>query len=294
MSDQSPPAEESADAPTPVPAKTKAKAAAKVAKPATSKAVIKPIRAAINSIDVVLGGGIVVDGKLHRKVTMESVTAGDRKVFGDPKMKSNGGKMITALLRRKIKEVEGLKKLDRFMLDNMLAMDRDQLVYELRRGTVGLKDFHESFTCIECSERNQVDFDPEEEIDDTFTSLSDTDRLEMDKGKCTFMVELPEYGFEGTFIYTDGKMQETIAGSAENANPFQLELEIIEMITLDFNGEGRIKADELENLNVEFITDLQNAIREHQFGYQLNPTATCFRCKTENRVRVNVLDFLFG
>jgi hypothetical protein len=258
--------------------------------------VVKSIRAAIKDVPIHLACGVLVDGKIYRDILATSIMAGDRKAFGESKNRNNGGKMITDLLTTKVRSFVGAKfpLHQRHLRDMMLSMDRDQITYELRKATVGDRPFEEIMTCVHCSSKNSVSVEAAE-IEESFRVMPDDVRLHLDsKGRCYFTVHVPEYGFHADFFYGDGKEQEYMAGTTnDKTNVFDMELHILSRLCLDWNGEGPISAEQLAEMDVDFIERLQDAIRDYEYGYNFTPLASCYSCGRFTKVRVNPLDFLF-
>jgi len=257
--------------------------------------VLKPIRSTLKTVDIELGCGLVHENKVHRIITVQSATVGDRKAFGAKQNRSNGSKMITELLQSKSIDAPGasFNLSGRWFQHEMLGFDRDQLCYEIRKATVGEKPFDEEVNCAHCGIPNHA-LVKVAEIEETFRPMPDEVRLNIERGKCVHKVELPEYGFTGVFAYSDGRSQEQLAEKvSEDGNPFETELEVISDMCLDFNGDGPITVEELTELDIEFLNDLQAEIQTHDYGYDFSPPVYCWKCKKPTIVRVNVLDFLF-
>jgi hypothetical protein len=256
---------------------------------------LKSMKATNREVTTTLAGGFVREGKVYDKVILSALTAGDRQVFGDAKLQKNGGKMITKLLASKIVEVPGFGQVSTMDVRETLSMDRDQMIMDLRNATVGDKPFVEKFTCQECGvEDNHVEF-PVEEVTDTFLKMPEAERLNIEGGKCVFKVDLPDYGFTATFAQPDGVHQEYISPKAQGkaSNAFQLELEVLAKLCIDWNGEGRIGVPYLQDLDIEFLDELQVAFASKSYGYDTSPEGNCYNCGHGNPVRVSALDFLF-
>ena len=256
---------------------------------------VRPIRSTAREFTVTVPCGVWHDGKIHKRIRMTTVTAGDRRVFGDEKLRENPAKLMTRLLQSKIVGIEGLKAVPQDALRSCLSFDRDYLVYALRRETTKAKDFIEPWQCSVkgCGARNQSTFSCEE-IDQTFREMPEDLVLRRENGKVVFEVVMPEYGFRGKFAYTDGVIQEHIAAikRAED-NPVDTDFELLSALCIDFNGEGRLSPSGFAELEIDFVDDLQAEIEKHAYGITLNPTSRCYKCKTLNKVGVDLLDFLF-
>jgi len=255
--------------------------------------IVKSIRSTVKDVPIHLACGVIHDGKVYRDISAHSILVSDRKAFGDHKNRNNPAKVITTVLGQKITGIVGGVAIQSNMPRNLLGHDRDQIMFELRDATVPNTPFEEKFQCAHCGSMNQAIIHADE-VRETFKEMPDEVRLNVEGHQCVFNIELPDYGFAGKFAHTDGKLQEALGALyTDQANPFELELEILSRICIDFNGEGKVKKEELGDLNIEFLNDLQDAISEHTYGYDLAVSTSCYSCGGYTKVRVNTLDFLF-
>lgn len=104
---------------------------------------------------VVLPVGLVDEetGELLREVTLRKMTGNEEAALADPKLRRNGGKMVTALLAGCVR-MEG-KPLSHAAVRRMTSADRNFLLLELRRLTFG--DLMEArYTCPRCGGATSV------------------------------------------------------------------------------------------------------------------------------------------
>ena len=266
---------------------------APTAPPSLAPISVKPIRASQKEFSFYLPCGyITADGKVAHTIVLRTITAGDRRMFGDPQMQENTGKLITALIDAKLVSLEGGVKTPQNFSRGLLAFDRDAIIYALRRETMPGRPFEEDVVCQSCNAKNHSSIQLDE-VDATLVTMPDEIRAIRDKSLCVFDIDLPAYGFKGRFSYANGLTQEKLSATDILNNPFAAEFEILAQSCLDFNGEGKLDADGFAEMDTEFLTDLQREIRSHRYGYEFNPEVFCFKCKKPTRARVDPLDFLF-
>lgn len=76
-------------------------------------------------------------GILHKQATLRKMTGKEEALLADPKIRSNGGKLITALLENCVTSLEGVEKVDSTVIRHLFSADRNYLLLELRRLTFG-------------------------------------------------------------------------------------------------------------------------------------------------------------
>ena len=254
---------------------------------------VKSIRSSTEEFVVKLPGGFWSDGALHKRITLQTMSAGDRLMFGDEKLLSNPGKLTTKMLMAKISAVDGLSSLDERTVRQAQSFDRDFLVFQIRKRTTRNRDFQQTFKCDHCGAANDVEV-PIEEVEESLTLMPEAMASKREKnGELHYSVELPEYGFKGTFRRPNGMTEEKLAGiiDPENMNAFEIDLEFMKELCIDFNSEGELQ--NTDNLEIEFVDDVQMELQKQQYGYSLSPKQTCYKCKKKSPVRMEVLDFLY-
>jgi hypothetical protein len=88
---------------------------------------------------VVLPVGYIEEGngRVHREATLRKMTGNEEAPLADPKLRSNGGKLITALLGSCITALEEVEKINPAVIRRLFSADRNYLLLELRRLTFG-------------------------------------------------------------------------------------------------------------------------------------------------------------
>jgi hypothetical protein len=88
---------------------------------------------------VVLPVGYIEEGngRVHREATLRKMTGNEEAPLADPKLRSNRGKLITALLGSCITALEEVEKINPTVIRRLFSADRNYLLLELRRLTFG-------------------------------------------------------------------------------------------------------------------------------------------------------------
>ena len=86
---------------------------------------------------------------LAKKATLRKMTGKEEALLGDPKLRSNGGKLITALLANCVTALERVEPVDRSVIGQLTSADRNFLLLELRRLTFG-DEMEAHYRCPHC------------------------------------------------------------------------------------------------------------------------------------------------
>jgi hypothetical protein len=116
----------------------------------------------VNPQVVTLPVGVRVDGSVYRKVHIDEMRAIDHRNSADRSIRGNGGKTLTALLRRCVQEIEGLldrkaKPMEMFpeaYFRKMTTVDRDFLLVQIRKISREPKLTHTA-ACTACGAINE-------------------------------------------------------------------------------------------------------------------------------------------
>ncbi len=182
---------------------------------------------------------------------------------------------------------------------DLLIMDRDYLLYEIRQLTYG-EDLTIDFTCSNCGEKNEVI---------TNLSLLDIKYLEEPKEevlnrmkyKSKYIIdEETNEPIEIQFFFPTVKSvreMNMLMKSKKNSRDMMIYTSIVSNI-LSVNDEPvsfQVKKDLLNlfmNLPANEITEITKLLK-HDYGVQQTVTHTCSVCGTENEVGILNVDFFF-
>lgn len=88
-------------------------------------------------------------GMLHRQVTLRKMTGKEEALLAEPALRSNGGRLISALLANCVTHIEAMAQIEPEVMRRMFSGDRNFLLLELRRLTFG-DDMEASYRCPHC------------------------------------------------------------------------------------------------------------------------------------------------
>ncbi len=94
-------------------------------------------------------------GERLRTVVLSKMTGNEEALLVDPKLRANGGRLITALLASCIAEIQGLGKVTPEVARKLTSADRNYLLLELRRLTFG-DELEAHYRCPRCQNVNDV------------------------------------------------------------------------------------------------------------------------------------------
>ncbi len=246
-----------------------------------------------NNEKVTLPIGLDIDGVRYREVIIDEMNGIDEENLASPKIKNNGAKAISILLRRCIQEVVGYvsRKTNRNLLlsedivKKMYAADREYLVMCIK----GLSDSLEVALDIECTECGQESFHK--------LNLADLDVYEWDESEPKLEVELPR-GFynqkQGTYHnklvwkLPNGSIQEKLGGVKQN------ELASYMMASGIVSVEGMQFTPGLEEVRSLSLTDrnaFASAIVENSVGVDTTMNLECPYCGSQFERSVDIMGF---
>jgi hypothetical protein len=97
-------------------------------------------------------------GNLLREVHLRKMTGKEEAILADAQLRSNGGKLISALLASCITGIDGIDKLGPQVARKLYSADRNYLLLELRRLTFG-DQMEANYRCPRCQSTTPVDED---------------------------------------------------------------------------------------------------------------------------------------
>lgn len=97
-------------------------------------------------------------GNLLREVRLRKMTGKEEAILADAQLRSNGGKLISALLSSCITGIEGVEKMNAQVARRLYSADRNYLLLELRRLTFG-DQMEAHYRCPRCQSATTVEED---------------------------------------------------------------------------------------------------------------------------------------
>ena len=243
---------------------------------------------------VILPIGLEVDGVRYREVLIDEMTGIDEENLSSRKVRNNGAKAISLLLRRCIQAIPGVLEqkrnplglIDEKFVRNMYVADRDFLVMSIRTLS-GDSEVLLDVSCPECS------YDCSKTVD-----LKELDVYEWDENQpVELTVDLPrgfynseteKYDKRIKWEFTKGSAQERISSLPEN----ELGTNLIAIGLIDVEGRDSIpSSDEVRRLSVRDRNALANAIVENAVGVDTKVEFCCDNCGHEFSQEVSTVGF---
>lgn len=243
---------------------------------------------------VILPIGIEVDGVRYREVVIDEMTGIDEENLSSRKVRNNGAKAISLLLRRSIQKIEGLVEqkrdplslIDEKWVRAMYVADRDFLIMCIRTIS-GDPEVMVSPDCPECGHENAhlVDL---RELDVYEWDESEVPMITIDLPRGFYNKETEEYCKRLTWKFPKGSDQEKMASLPENqmgTNLIAFGIQEIEGMTYSPSLE------DVRNLSIRDRNAIAQAILDNQVGADTNVEVDCEACGHEFKVEVNTVGF---
>ena len=243
---------------------------------------------------VVLPIGLEIDGIRYRNVVIDEMTGIDEENLSSRKVRNNGAKAITLLLRRCIQSIEGvleqkrdpLALIDEKYVRNMYVADRDFLIMCIRTIS-GDSELLMNMNCPSCGS----------EID-KLVNLKELDVYEWDENEpVEITVDLPrgfynqdtqQYNNRVRWAFPKGVAQERLASLPEN----EMGTNLIAIGLRSVEGRESIpSSDEVRRLSVRDRGALADAIVENMVGVETKIDICCDNCGHEFDSEVNTVGF---
>lgn len=242
---------------------------------------------------VTLPIGIDVDGKRYREVVIDEMTGIDEENLASKKVRNNGAKAITLLLRRCIQEIPGVmprKKnpmglCDENLIRDMYVADRDYLMLCIR-ALSGKSETLLEFACKECGQAQSE-----------VVSLDNLEVYEWDDSDPEVFIELPrgfldpvdnEFKNKLVWRFINGKAQEGISTLPEGQMGSAM---IVAGLRSVENMTHLPSMEEVRRLSLRDREVIANAIVECNVGADPSVDCTCEACGAEQKIEVNLAGF---
>lgn len=243
--------------------------------------------------NVTLPIGLEIDGVRYKEVVIDEMTGIDEENLTSKKIRNNGAKAISILLRRCIQEIPGLLDRKKNPMDliperfvhEMFVADRDFLTLSIR--TLSDKSqFLSELECPQCShvESRMIDF-------------NDMDVYEWDESEVELDIELPrgflnpenkEYCNKVVWKFPKGKAQEGMASVPEG----QMATYMIASGIKSVEGLRFTPSDEdVRRLGVRDRNAFALAITDNSVGIDTGIEVICEGCGHEFGTEVNIMGF---
>lgn len=217
------------------------------------------------------------NGRVHTLVKLKPMTGAVEEAMSDPKVRENGGKVVTELILGVIESLGSLKKVTRDVVRKLSAIDRDFILVMNRRYSIG-EVVNYLGNCTECGGKNDINAD--------LGSLEVNYLGEEDERTITFPLV---HGVKNradvvcknvTIRLADGAIQERIA-PIMRINPAQAMTAMLQMITVDIEGVEFLDPDVFKNMTKKDRDLIAKKMSEIVAGVKLEITVVCAECGKE-------------
>lgn len=232
-------------------------------------------------------------GVLHKRATLRKMTGKEEALLADPKIRSNGGKLITALLTSCVTSLEGIDKVDSEVISQLFSADRNYLLLELRRLTFG-DEMEANYRCPCSASANTT----------IWEDLSDLDVRRIDNGSVPEVKVTIEDGYQSSngdweydfvFDLPTGKDEEA-SGNRRDNNPAR---QRDALLARCLKQVGDLEPKKIRAIGPKILADLsmsdrrliQKAIDEAAPGPDLTRHVVCDECGKEYRTTLDMSHF---
>lgn len=243
---------------------------------------------------VILPIGLEIDGIRYREVIIDEMTGVDEENLASRKVRNNGAKAITLLLRRCIQSIEGLVPqksnplglIDEKWVRNMYVADRDYLVLCIR-ALSGTPDVLTTSDCKECGYENSHVVDVRElDVYEWDENLPVEISVSLPRG--IYNSSTAEYHKEVTWAFPKGIAQEKMSQLPEH----QIGTMLIATGIKEVQGMEVIpQPDAIRKLSVRDRNAFAEVIVENSVGVDTKVQLCCENCGYEYNVEVNTVGF---
>jgi hypothetical protein len=232
-------------------------------------------------------------GKRHRVATLRKMTGNEEALLVDPKLRANGGKLITALLASCITDLDGVAKVTPDIVRNLASADRNHLLLELRRLTFG-DQLEAHYRCPRCQHTNDV---PE--------NLAELETREApdEPGELEIVVQLADgyqdtdgrFHFDLAFRYPTGEDEEAAAGrrdaNASRQRDVLLSRCLLRVGDMEPRRIAAIGTRIFASLSMADRRTIQRALDNDAPGTSLVRSIVCDGCGEEFRTTLDMSHF---
>ncbi|HYJ78919.1 MAG TPA: hypothetical protein VEW03_04935 [Longimicrobiaceae bacterium] len=236
---------------------------------------------------LVLPGGVLEGGAVHRVAWVREPTGRDEELLGDRRYRS-GARLATDLLARLVTRVDGVEReVDAALVADLLVGDRDYLLLRLRQLAVG-DHVHQVMRCPApgCGERVDVEFR---------ISEIPVRRAERLQARYPFTLSRPawdddESSDRGTLRLPTGRDQEAIAELAD-ASPGEANTRLLSRIVLSLGERTGIDEEAARELPLRVRREIGAALERLAPGPDLQVVIQCPHCGADMSYPFDLHDF---
>lgn len=249
----------------------------------------------VNNVETfdLIGGYVDKQGTLHTDFDIREMNGSDEEAISKNEVKTNGGKIVRTILERCCERIGTIYKSDvkssewREIIQSLTVGDQDMMLTRIRQISLG----QEIETAYKC---------PSESCKSDITVFVDVDELEIKPflGEREIEFELPKGGRlkDGTIVkrgklrHPNGLDREVLDGVMRKNSGLANTMMLTRLIT-ELEGT-KVHDDFVRNLSIKDRQYLQDLIKEHNFGIELEVEVTCPDCMETFRASLNAVNFI--
>lgn len=238
--------------------------------------------------EVELPAGLWHKGEVHRNVEIVPMTGLTRKAIARKDSRANPSKITNIILMQCVRRIGPFGNINNKILDNLVLGDKDFLLLEIRRTSMG-ETFKANVTCKSCSSDIEVTFNIDE-LD--VIRLNDAER-EVINGDRVFRIQDEKLKIDAVMRYPLGSDQEALVSSMDR-NPVEANFKLYAECLLEWNDtEGPYRSNHFERLPVRVLDEFEDQFAQAQPGPVFEQSVGCPSCAATIQFTFEGSDFLF-
>ena len=242
------------------------------------------------AVTVELPCGVLVGGKLQTIAEIIPMTGAVRKMIARPEIRANPAKVIDTILMQCVKSVGSVPKLKKDVADRLFMADRDFLIMEIRRISLG-DTVNSVLQCGSCNAKLSVSIDlrtdvPVKKLEEmTYKIVEDN---------VVFVLEDKGLKLKATFRFPNGGDQHAVA-LLYKKNPIEANYALYQRCLIDWNGTPAedLPAGFFENQSLRIVDYIDEHFMENMPGPDMRVPMNCNECNAEIVLSMESSDFLF-
>lgn len=217
------------------------------------------------------------DGVIHKTITLTPMTGETEEAIADPKVRDNGGKIITALLESITEGIGTVPRVTKEVIRDLTTIDRDFILIKNRQVSLG-DNVEYIDNCPHCRAKNEI-----------HVNLANIETKYLDNEEdreITF--ELP-VGYldasgnvhkEVTITLPTGRVQERVA-QIVRANPAQATTAMLQLITLKLGTLDFINPDVFKKMTKKDRDFISSKLSGLEVGVKFDTEVMCSECGSD-------------
>lgn len=217
------------------------------------------------------------DGVVHRTITLTPMTGETEEAIADPKVRDNGGKIITALLESVTEKIGTLPRVTKDTIRDLTTIDRDFLLIKNRQVSLG-DNISYIDNCPHCRAKNEIHVNLAN-IEPKYLENEEDREL-------TFDLPIGYKDANGTvhkeitITLPTGRVQERVAQMVR-ANPAQATTAMLQLITLKLGTLEFINPDVFKKMTKKDRDFISNKLSELEVGVKFDTEVMCSECGSD-------------